>query len=188
MTLDQALVDVHKCFAGGQTYVAISRVGPREGLRFAQPLSLRHIKTEQTFLLWERLRVEMGQRKAAVLELLPPAERPNFESLGLKSLYDFAQGRLEAKDAEGQNVVQDLALRQRLAAFKNVLGKLKPAPIEPSDRAICHWHMLPWKKQQNGYGNGARRQSAASSFHSPPGSSVRNAFASQAGGRASYKS
>lgn len=156
MTLDQALVDVEDCFTGGQTYVAISRVGPREGLRFKSPLTMKMIQAEATFLLWERLRLEMEQLRATVLALLPPAERPLVESLGLKSLQEYAQAALKAKDTNGE-------LRPALAKLTNALGRLKPgkrpraqeqleaerAPGKPNAlvKGIAHWQMLPWLKR-----------------------------------------
>lgn len=164
MTLDQALVDVEDCFTGGQTYVAISRVGPREGLRFKSPLTLKMIQAEATFLLWERLRLEMEQLRADVLALLRPAERPLVESLGMKSLQEYAQAALKAKDTNRE-------LRPALAHLTNALGKLKPGkrpraqeqleaerellrqqkgvPGKPNAlvKGIAHWQMLPWLKR-----------------------------------------
>lgn len=167
MTLDQALVNVEKCFAGGQTYVAISRVGPRKGLRFASPLGFNRIKTEKTFLEWEALRMDMEQRKAAVLELLPRAEAPMVDVLGLKSLHDYAQRALEGKDSAGNNVVSDSELRKRWAALKNALRKLKPARVQPAppdqqNSTMVHWQMLSWKPKSGG---GKRRWS--DTFQSP---------------------
>lgn len=152
MTLDQALVNVEKCFAGGQTYVAISRVGPREGLHFATHLGFNRIKTEKTFLEWEALRMEMEQRKAAVLQLLPPAEAPMVEALGLKSLHDYAQRALEGKDSAGNKAVSNSELRRRWALLKNALGKLKPARVQPAEqnRTMVHWQMLSWKPKYYG--------------------------------------
>lgn len=164
MTLDQALVDIADCFTGGQAYVAISRVGPREGLRFKSPLTMEKIQAEATFLLWERLRLEMEQLRAAVLALLPPAERPLVESLGLKSLQEYAQAALKAKDT-------DRELRSALVHLNNSLGRLKPGkrpraqeqleaerellrqqrgmPGKPNAlvKGIAHWQMLPWLKR-----------------------------------------
>lgn len=154
MTLDQALIDVARCFAGGQTYVAISRVGPREGLRFAQALNWERIRTEPTFVNWDCLRTDMERRKRLVLELLEPAEREVVESLGLKSLHAHVTRALEEKDAAGQNVVKDPTLRIRMAALKNALGKLKPARIEPKgqqDSPMVIWQMLPWKIKRRRY-------------------------------------
>lgn len=162
MTLDEALVDIEHCFAGGQTYVAISRVGPREGLRFKTPLTMRRsaIKTERTFLEWEALRLEMEKRRAAVLEALPPAKRPAVESLGLKSLHKYAQDALEGADGAP---VQGPMLRQRLAALKHTLGKLKPTRAEQANGAIRHWQTLPWLRDGNGY-----RSSTPLPVQSPP--------------------
>lgn len=184
MTLDQALVDVEKCFTGGQTYVAISRVGPREGLHFKQPLTMRRIKTEPTFLLWERLRLEMELLRAAVLELLPPTERPMVESLGLKSLHQYVQDTLKAKDSSRE-------LRTALARLNNALGKLKPgkrpsaqAQLQAEDErmrqrgatgrgvdGIPIWQMLPWLKRNGRWQPSMPPRDAASdATASSPGS------------------
>jgi hypothetical protein len=164
MTLDQALVAVHKCFAGGQTYVAISRVGPREGLRFAHPLSRLHIKTEKTFLYWDWLRVDMEQRKAAVMELLSPDQQREVESMGLKSLHAFAERGLVGKDSAGQPLIQDSTLRKALAAVKNALSKLKPARVKRPDPAMHHWQMLNWKST----GGGGLTAAPTALLQSPP--------------------
>lgn len=161
MSLDQALVNLERCFSGGQTYVAISRVGPKEGLRFATPLSLGKVKTERTFLQWDSLRTAMEERRAAVLELLPEATARMVEGLGLKSLHAYAQRALESKGEEAS----DPLLRQRLAALKHALGKLKPArPTEPSMHhggTVIHWQMLPWLPHHN------RKRRFSGSFQSP---------------------
>lgn len=47
MTLDLATVDISKCFAPGQAYVALSRVRTLEGLRIVQPFPPQAVRCDK---------------------------------------------------------------------------------------------------------------------------------------------
>ncbi|GAB5037275.1 dna helicase aaa partial [Nannochloropsis oceanica] len=154
MTLQEALVDVQECFDGGQTYVALSRVGPRLGLRLARRLGMDSIKVNPTFLLWNRLRNAMDHRRMVLLSLLASHKGPGatmeakrVESLGMKGLYDEAIKILRIPAKKGEELPE---IRKAWAALKNSLDPLKPGRDERKKEVrILHWQCLDWWKARN---------------------------------------
>jgi len=150
MTLQEAFVDVQECFDGGQTYVALSRVGPRLGLRLARRLGMDSIKVNATFLLWNRLREVLERRRGVLLSLLAAHTGPGakvearrVEGLGMKGLHD------EAVDILGKGEVT-IEIRKAWAALKNSLDPLKPGRDERRREVrILHWQCLDWWKARN---------------------------------------
>ncbi len=151
MTLQEAVVDVQRSFEGGQSYVALSRVGPREGLRLAHPLQARSIMVNPTFLLWNRLRKAMELRRATLLSLLlaagQSAEHDHVARLGLKGLHHDASLFLNSDKRKQDASVE---LKKAYAALKSSLDCLKPVRDETKKvTRIVHWQMLDWWKQRH---------------------------------------
>lgn len=154
MTLQEALVDAQECFDGGQTYVALSRVGPRLGLRLARRLGMDSIKVNPTYLLWNRLRDAMEHRRAMLLSLLASQKGPGammkakrVESLGMKGLHDEAVNILRNPARREEEPPE---IRKAWAALKNSLDPLKPGRDEKRKEVrILHWQCLDWWKAKN---------------------------------------
>ena len=154
MTLQEAFVDVQECFDGGQTYVALSRVGPRLGLRLARRLGMDSIKVNPAFLLWNRLREVMERRRGVLLSLLAAHTGPGakvearrVEGLGMKGLHEEAVDILGNPARKGEVTIE---IRKAWAALKNSLDPLKPGRDERKREVrILHWQCLDWWKARN---------------------------------------
>jgi len=151
MTLQEALVDVERCFDGGQTYVALSRVGPRAGLRLAQRLSYSNVKVNPTFLLWHNLHKTMVTRRREVLAMLEAegdsGAVTHAEGLGLKGLHQEAVAVLMDSTKRAETPV---ALKRAWASLKKTLDQLKPGKnLQRQDVDILHWQMLDWWRPGN---------------------------------------